>query len=382
VLVSEHRPLLDPGAFVGLEDATYLFSAAEGPMLRTVAEHVQTYLTRRSEGLAGRLRHHEEAERCRNACAALFGVGINDIALVPSATAGINAVVAACDLRAGDNVVVNDLEFPSVVLPFMHLKSQGVDVRVVRHRNWILEPGELLAAVDSKTRVLAVSHVSYVNGLRNDLKTLRAGLSGSNAIFLVDATQTAGVLPVEVDSTDFVVASGYKWLLGIHGAAVLYWNRARRPDWEPRDIGPSSVASPYGPDRYSSYEWKESAARFELGYPPFPPIYALAASIPVLLAYDPDAIARHVLRLGAAVRAGLQRLGLKVMTPADPDRRGASISFAHPEADEIGRRLAADRVHVWAGDGRVRASTHLFNCTADVDSYLDRLEAALRHVQR
>jgi cysteine desulfurase/selenocysteine lyase len=369
--------LLDRRLFLGLQDSTYLFTAAEGPALQGVAAALAHYVDGKSRGAAGRQQHFEAAATCRAAVAALAGAREDEFALVPSASAGVSAVVAALGLKPGDSVVVNDLEFPSVVLPFLRRREEGLEVRVVRHRDWSLDTDQILAAVDETTRVVAISHVSYVNGLRHDLKAIREGLSGSNAALIVDATQSLGVLEVDLQQADFLVASGYKWLMGIHGLGVLYWNRTRRPEFAPRDAGPSSVEAPYGPDRYGSLSWKESAARFELGFPAFPPMYALAASVPLLAGIGARRSQAHALELGSRLLRGLLALRVRVLTPSEPNRRGASISFAHHKPEELARLLAEQGVHVWGGDGRVRASTHVFNDKRDVDTFLERTESML-----
>jgi cysteine desulfurase / selenocysteine lyase len=102
--------------------------------------------------------------------------------------------------------------------------------------------------------------------------------------------------------------------------------------------------------------------------------------VPYLRAVGAQRIADHALALGDLMIEGLEDLGVEVMSPADRRRRGASVSFAHPRAAEIGHALAAANVHVWAGDGRVRASTHLFNCQDDVERYLDVLAGVLSRV--
>ncbi|MGI8914103.1 MAG: aminotransferase class V-fold PLP-dependent enzyme, partial [Chloroflexota bacterium] len=239
-----------------------------------------------------------------------------------------------------------------------------------------------LAAVDARTRLLALSHVSYINGLRHDVEALSGPLRAAGVVFLLDATQSLGVLPVPVGVADFVVSSTYKWLLGTHGLGILYWNRARRPDVQPAAIGWYSLATTFGEDRYERYTLKADAGRFETGYVNFPAIYALSRSVPYLLNVGIGRIADHALTLGDLLIKGLTGLGVEVMSPHDRRRRGASVSFAHPRAAEVGRDLAEAKVYVWAGDGRVRASTHLFNSQKDVERYLDVLSGVLRRVRR
>ncbi len=359
---------------------SHLYTAAECPLLLSSAEALHEYARLKATAESGRARFAEVALGCKNALGQLLDVPPSDIAFLPSASDGINAVCGLIDFRPGDNVVINDLEFPSVALPWLRMRERGIDVRVVRHRHWEIGADALLAAVDQRTRLMALSHVSYVNGLRHDVEALSEPLRTAGVIFMVDATQSLGVLPVPASAADFVVSSTYKWLLGTHGLAVLYWNRSRRPDVQPAAIGWYSLADTFAEDRYERYTLKPDAGRFETGYVNFPAIYALSRSVPYLLKAGIPRIAEHTLALGDLLIKGLTDLGLEIISPADRRRRGASISFLHPRAAEIGRVLADCQVLVWAGDGRVRASTHLFNGQADVERYLDALSGILRRV--
>jgi selenocysteine lyase/cysteine desulfurase len=363
--------------FIGLDDCIHLYTAAECPMLRRAAEAMAEYTRQKSRAEAGRANHAAVTRSCRETLARLLGVEAKDVALLGSASDGINAVAGVIDWQPGDNVVINDLEFPSVALPWLRLRDRGVEVRVVRHQEWDIPTDALLGVIDARTRLLALSHVSYVNGLRHDVETIGQTLKGTSALFLLDVTQTLGVLPVPATAADFVVASTYKWLLGTHGLGVLVWNRSRISELEPAAIGWYAVESVFTPDRYERYRLREDAGRFETGYLSFPAIYALNESVPYLLALDPRRLSDHVYDLGDCLIAGLNRLGLTVTTPVDRGRRGPSVTFVHDDAAAIGTALAERAIHVWAGDGRVRASTHAFNSEADVAGYLDALAKVL-----
>jgi selenocysteine lyase/cysteine desulfurase len=352
---------------------THLYTAAECPMLGIAAAAMTEYAAWKSRAEAGRAHHREVTDSCKTRLAQLLGASTDEIALLGSASEAINAVAAAVDLEAGDNVVINDLEFPSVVLPWLRLRERGIDVRLVRHQNWEIPTDLLLAAVDDRTRVVALSHVSYVNGWRHDVEAISTALRGTRTRFLLDATQTVGVLPVQAALADFLVSSTYKWLLGTHGLGVLYVNRDTVGQPEPAAIGWFSLETAFTEDRYERYRLRADAGRFETGYLNFPAIYALNASVGYLLEIGVDRIAAHAHALGDELIAGLSGLGLTVTTPAVRARRGASVTFLHERAAEIGQRLAATGVYVWAGDGRVRASAHAFNDSRDVERYLDAL---------
>ena len=111
---------------------------------------------------------------------------------------------------------------------------------------------------------------------------------------------------------------------------------------------------------------REDGSRFEAGNPPFLPVYVLESALRTLDRIDPRASEAYVLALGGALRAGLVKLGLTVLTPEAPEERAGNIVFATDRSMEVGRALQDAGVLVWAGDGRVRLSVHVFNDEADV----------------
>lgn len=373
--------LLPRSEFVELDDKTHLYTAAEGPLPKRSAAALTDYVLEKSAAEAGRSHHAEITHQCRSKVADLLNADASDIAFMSSASDAINAVCGLIDFQPGDNVVINDLEFPSVALPWLRLKARGIEVRVVRHKNWEIRPDQLLETIDDHTRLVALSHVSYVNGLRHDVERIGSALRGTNTLFLLDVTQSLGVLPVAATAADFVVSSTYKWLLGTHGLGILYWNRHRVPDVQPQAIGWYSVTDTFSPHRYESYRLRDDAGRFESGYLNFPAIYVLNESLDLLCRLGIDRAAAHSHGLGDLLIEGLRGLNLEVTTPFDRTRRGASVTFVHPEAAAIGTDLADEGVHVWAGDGRVRASAHVFNDERDVHRYLEVLAGVLRRRQ-
>jgi cysteine desulfurase / selenocysteine lyase len=185
-------------------------------------------------------------------------------------------------------------------------------------------------------------------------------------------------VPVPAHTCDFLVASSYKWLLGPHGLGVLYWNRQRRPEADPVGVGWYGLRETFASDRFQSYQLKPDAARFQTGMPNFAAIYALDASVRLLLDVGIERIEAHVLSLGAQLIEQLGGLGQDVMTPREAPRKAGNIAFVDPNGGQTAALLARDGVHVWGGDGRVRASIHLFNDATDIA----RLVAGVESVRR
>ncbi len=358
--------LWDKNDFIGLDRSSWFFCGAEAPVYRKVLEAVTEYMLARSMGPGGRERNAETEWACKTNLARLFGGSAENVALMSNSSEAISMVAQALPMRPGDNVVIHNLEFPSGVLPWLALKRQGVEVRVAKHSNWGMETNAIMDLVDERTRLVMTSHVSYLSGTRIDYVKLYDELRKTNALMLLDATQSLGVVPVDIRHADILVCSSYKWLLSTHGAGILALNPGRSEELVPTYVGWRSVAGSPGEDRFASYAVHSDARRFELGYPSYPTVYALERATRLLLETGIDRIERHVLSLGAQLIERLSSLGLRVMTPGDPERRAGNISFAHGGAERIADRLAARNVYVMGGDERVRASIHAFNDSADI----------------
>jgi cysteine desulfurase / selenocysteine lyase len=371
--------LVSKDDFLHAPAVAHLCAGGETAILRSHQEVVARFFAQKSAGMAGR----EEGlmgtlARCRSRAAALLGVDAADIAFLDSATDGINQLAAGLDWRAGDNIVVEDIEYPSDIYPWARLAERGVAVRIARQ--WGEEPTleRLAAAMNDRTRVLSISQVSFLTGRRYPLEDLRALCDRFGALLSVDATHAAGVVPVPARYADVLVSSCYKYLLGVHGAAIFYRNPARLADLPPQTIGWHSITGARSVAAPAEYRLAADAARFEAGNPPFMALAILENALAYLDAVGIERIERHVLALGGKLWRALRDRGLTLLTPEDPARRGPNICFAWADPAALVRALAERGVLVWGGDGRIRVSFHLYNDEADIERLLAALDGAAK----
>lgn len=370
--------LFDRSAFIGLDERVWFYGGAESPPPQVMLEAMNTYVGNRANGPEGRKQNSEAEQSCRNRLAALLGGSPEQIAFLSNASEAISMIASSCPLEPGDNVVIHDLEFPSGVLPWLALKPSGVEVRVVPSRDWQVTADDLLEQVDGKTRMVVTSHVSYLSGARIDYAKLYRELKQTQALLLVDATQSLGVVPVSVNDADFIVASSYKWLMAGHGAGVLAVNPQRTAEFRPRYVGWRSVEDMFSDTRFEKFRFLPDARRFEGGYPSYPTLYAMNATTGLLLSVGIKRIERHVLELGGELIAGMKRIGYEPMTSESPERRAGNISFVCPDGERVADELQKRGIYAWGGDGRLRISIHLYNNSADVAKLVDRLSELSR----
>jgi cysteine desulfurase / selenocysteine lyase len=364
--------LISKTAFIGIDHVAHLATGGESPVLRSNLEAATRFLLDKGDGMPGRERFFITADRARTALAARLGGRPEDVAFLGSASEGLHVASEGIEWQPGDNVVVSQSEFPSVLLAWQRLRPRGVEVRQVG-REAVVAPDEIADAVDGRTRVIAASHVGYLTGARQDLRRLRVLADRAGARLVIDASHALGVVPVDGALCDVVVACCYKWLLAVHGVGVFYVNSRRWPQLGAPWVGWHSTHRDEDWRRRTDYRMRDDGSRFEPGNPPFLPVYVLESALRTLDGLDARAVEAHVLALGGTLRAGLVKLGLPVLTPEPPEERAGNIVFASDRCLEVEEALREFGVLVWAGDGRVRLSVHVYNDEADVARALGAL---------
>ncbi|MEO3471668.1 aminotransferase class V-fold PLP-dependent enzyme [Roseomonas sp. CAU 1739] len=363
--------LFDPADFRIPPGVVHVCAAGETPFLRRHDAAFAAYAEDKSHGPAGRERQEARTASARDRAARLFGVEAGDIGFVSSVAEGVSMVVESLDWRDGDEVLLDPDEYPSVAAP---LAQKGVTLRFAP----MLDPPSVAAAVTPRTRMIAVSAVSFLTSARHDLVALRAAADRVGALLVVDFTQGAGWMPIDARAADFAFAATYKWLLGTTGTAIGYWNRARQPGWAPGTAGWHSIASMGRPDWSRRPALLPDAARFTRGNPAHVALYVLDGAIAYLERFGAPAIEWHVQALTVAMLARLNEAGIASTTPPDPRRHGASVCVQSPHAAAIVAGMERRGVLAWNGRGRVRVSFHGYNGTEDMARAADALVAEWR----
>lgn len=373
--------LIDKSLFTGLDKHVHLSAGGETPMLNSHRAAFDQFMQDKCRGEHARALINEKLNETRHQCASLLNADADDITFVSSASEGINIVAYGLEWKAGDNVVIADVEFGSGIYPWTTLKDKGVEVKIVRHKNWQISIEDIEAQIDTRTRLVLISHVSMFTGQRIPLKLLADAVHKRGAALVLDATHAVGVVPVDAQHADVVVSSCYKWMLGTHGTAIFYWNRNRLPDLNAPFLGWNSPATAGGWRDPLTITQPNDASRFLSANPSYVSIYILNNALKNLLPLGRDAVEQHALSLTGRLREGicnldLEQLGISMMTPKNASKRAGNICLASDKADEIAVALKKRGVLVWGaygGDARLRISAHVYNDTNDIDMCLEAL---------
>lgn len=356
----------------------YFNHAAVAPISQPVFDRMADYTRDLLEhGLVNWREWGAEVSRVRELGARLVNAASDEIAFAPNTSAGLAMIANGIAWREGDNIVTAEAEFPSNVLPWQRIaRIHGVERRVVPERDGRLETAEILARIDSRTRVVALSFVEFASGFRNDLRTIGRFCRERNILFVVDAIQGLGALRLDVEamSIDAFVADAHKFLLGPDGIALFYLRRGVLDRIEPTILGWMSVDQPFN----FSHEPRPLAAgaqRFEPGALNTAGVVGLGAAIELFLKVGPLRIEEYLLDLSDYLAERLAALGCEIVSSRRPAERSSFIAVRHPRfsATDLYERLNREKIVSTPRLGRLRLSPHFYNTREEIDTVAEAL---------
>jgi cysteine desulfurase/selenocysteine lyase len=274
-----------------------------------------------------------------------------------------------------------DNEFGANAMPWLALREQGVAIRFIRTPRERMTPDVLRRMLTPRTRVVALSWVSFGDGYRHELGPLAEMTHAAGALFCVDAIQGLGAFPLDADAIgiDALYAGGAKWLLSLPGVSFLYVAPNLFDRLAVRWRGWRDVA-----DIWNFLDYDQALAptgsRFEGGTPNFIGAAALAASMDVIEEAGQGRIAAHVLALTDRLCDGLHELGATISTERGPTCSSGIVTFTLPGTDpvELGRRLAGAGIVTTFRPTGIRISPHGHNRASDIDFLLEVLASSPR----
>jgi len=273
-------------------------------------------------------------------------------------------------------------EYPSFVLPWTRLARQGVEIRFAQRNGLETDLDAIEAVIDDRTRVVVISHVDFNSGYQNDLAAIGVLAHAHGALFVVDASQSLGAIPVDVTTweIDALVSVSYKWLMGMHGNALLYVSEAAQEEIEPTTPGRYSVRSGWPFPDYD-LDWAESAIRYQGGALNWIGVCALAESLALQDEIGADAIAKRVIDLTDAAIERLDTLPVTITSSREPRHRSSYFTFTLGSIERDDALVEAGRkLNIFFGrrGGGIRIGTHFWNDTSDLDRLAELIESATR----
>lgn len=331
---------------------TYLNTASYGLPPRPAWDALQAALEDWHGGRTSWEQWGDPGEQARASFARLIGVPEETVAIAANVSTLVGLVAAS--IPDGSRVLIPEVEFTSVLFPFLAQESRGVSVRLV-------PAGELAGEIADGLDIVAFSAVQMATGEVADLAGIAVAAAEYGVMTVVDATQALGWLPLDGGRFDVIVAHAYKWLMSPRGTAFMSIRPERMERVVPHAAGWYGGEDPLATFFGAPLRLAESARRLDTS----PAWFMWVATAPALATIEGigvESIHEHDLALANGFRSGL---GLE---PSDSAIVFCDVEDAAEKLDRAGIRAAVR-------GGRVRTSWHVYNTTADVERTLDVLLA-------
>ncbi len=348
----------------------FLNSAYIAPTPRSVVAASHAYL----EGKSARPMQLNALMATNQAVRVQFARVVNatpdEIGLLNSTGEGENVIANGVGLKAGDNVVVDDLHYNTEFVLYRALEaSRGIELRIVKNRDGAVTARDFEPHVDKRTRIVSVAWVSHLNGFRHDMRPIADLAHAHGALFYADAIQAVGTIDVDVRAAgvDAMCCGSYKWLMAEFGVAPFFVSKNVLDQIQSDRIGEFSVASAE-PDYH--YQLLKTAAKFEGTSRAFGAVAQLQASLSYLEKIGIARIEKHTTWLAQQLHSGLVKQGHRMFTP--PGNRSSIVTF-HCDRPVAAARAAfqAANIEVTARSGQVRIAPALFNNAGEIEKCLE-----------
>ena len=359
--------------FAIFKNKIYLNSCSQGALSDAVEASMQAHIRSWHEDGSPWDRWVEEYEAARTAFARFIGAAPEEVAVIPSASAGINSIASALDFGKRRKVVMGEFEFPTMGQIWLAQERRGAEIEFLVAQNGKICAECYSRAIDDQTLIVPLTHVCFMNGFRSEVVPIVKHAHERGTLVMLDDYQDCGTRPIDVKALDldFYVSGALKYLLCPSGIAFLYVRPELISSLTPTITGWFAQQSPFAFD-VKHFDPATTARRFEAGSPPLPHAYTATAALKLLDGFGREKIAQHIKRLTRALMDGARDLKIKVKTPAESV--GPLVVLQMKDADAMVKKMAAENIVVSNRMDGLRLSFHVYNTLDDVHAVLGRLE--------
>jgi kynureninase len=320
-----------------------------------------------------------EIAKVREKFAKIIGAQLHEVAIAPSVSAAISSIATALDYSKRNNVVMADMDFPTLAYQWLVKERLGVECRFVESPDRIYTPPELFESkVDGKTALVATSRVFFTSGYIQDVRAVADIAHKHGAYILIDDYQGTGQVPIDVVrlDIDLLVTGTLKWLMGGPGLALVYIREGLIPQLQPTITGWFGHREQFK-FKTREFEFRTDAARVEMGTPAVPTIYAANGGLDIVREISVERICERTRFITNDLVARAREHGWMIRAPQEPDRRSSIVmlEFEHPE--EIVEALLARRVITDSRPGLLRISPYFYNTIEENAIVIDAIAEIL-----
>lgn len=358
----------------------YLNHASVSPMSNPVREAIEQHSKRRSEGPINTMETDIQAgEALREALALLINAQSGErISFQPNTSFALNLVARGLDWKAGDEILIPDVEFPSNVYPWITIaKEKDLKITRIPTKEGRCTVADIEKRVTEQTKLVSISAVQFLSGYYADLEAIGRFCRDCEIWFVVDGIQAVGAAELDVAQMhiDALAGGGHKWLMSPMGSGYLYLTKRMQEALVRQPVGWLSVGDPW--DKFNTDQpLHPDAQRFEFGTPNMLGIHGMLAAVRLHLELGPDTIAQRLRELTSFLLDSVAHLPLNPVTPIDPERRAGIVSFKLPDsinADELHQNLEHQNIHIAIRNGLLRVAPHFYSTETELTKLIQAL---------
>lgn len=358
----------------------YFNHASTGPVSKPVLDNINLRLELSSKGeIDDYLKFLDVEASAKLMIGKMINASPERIAFIDNTTNGVNILAQGVKLNKGDHILLNDIEFPANVYPFMNLQQNGIILDFVKADKGRVTAQAVIESIRPETKIVAISQVQFLTGYRAELKKIGKVCREKDIIFAVDAIQGLGAvqLNVETDYIDYISCGTQKWLMGLQGCAFIYISDSLQRKLAPKMLGWLSVENAwnlldYKPVPITTAEFFQTGTVNTIG------IYAIEASLKLFLKNGFEEIESRVISNSRYLREKLNGIGIETFADGLSDKElSGIISFKSGRSEDILKLLAENKITAATREGIVRLAPHYYNTFEEIDKVIEVLKTVL-----
>lgn len=351
----------------------YLNSCSQGALSDAVQAGFDDYLASWHEQGSPWELWVDRYEAARAAFAKFINANPDEVAIVTSASAGINSIASALNFRDRKKVVMGEFEFPTMGHVWLAQRARGAEIQFAPAERNAIPVSHYEKAIDRDTCIVPLTHVCFRNGFRPKVKAVVELAHLAGALVMLDDYQDCGTRPVDVKAMDldFYVTGTLKYLLGPPGLAYMYVRKELIDSLVPTMTGWFAQSNPFAFDT-QNIDLSRSARRFESGSPSVPNVYGAMAGIQLLQEIGMEKVAGHIKRLTQSLLSWVLDLGIRVKTPTDSV--GPLVVLQCKDSNQMVQKLAEIGIVASNRQDGLRIAFHVYNTMEDVEAVAEALK--------
>jgi selenocysteine lyase/cysteine desulfurase len=351
-------------------DTIYFNHAAIGPVSNLTVERINEVLKIRSENGVEDFELFGEIDKsAKQRIAKLLNADLDRVGWTSNVAHGMSIVAQGLNWDSGDRIILNDIEFPSNVYPFMNLQSRGVEIDFVDAKSGKVEIDKIEKLITSRTKLISVSLVQFLSGFRSDVEKIGEICRKNDIIYCVDVIQGAGTVQIDVKKSniDFLTGGTHKWLLSLQGHAYLYITKELQEKISQKIVGWSSVVDAWNLTDYN-LTLRESADRFQAGTSNLIGMTALDESLKLLESIGYDKMEEAVLSNSEYFIQSLNEIGANpILKDVEKKNLAGIVTFKVTDAKKMFAKLKERKISCAVREGMIRMSPYFYNTRDEIN---------------